>query len=90
MPACSTFFSPASPPRPAPRLPLPLGGSSNHFRTAVVREIGAWDAYNVTEDADLGMRLFRFGYRTEVIDSTTYEEAPGQLLPLAPAAHPLV
>lgn len=74
----------------ARRLPLPLGGSSNHFRTAVVREIGAWDAYNVTEDADLGMRLFRFGYRTEVIDSTTYEEAPGQLLPLAPAAHPLV
>ena len=65
----------------ARRLPLPLGGSSNHFRTAVVREIGAWDAYNVTEDADLGMRLFRFGYRTEVIDSTTYEEAPGQLLP---------
>jgi cellulose synthase/poly-beta-1,6-N-acetylglucosamine synthase-like glycosyltransferase len=58
------------------RLPLPLGGSSNHFRTSILREIGAWDPYNVTEDADLGMRLARFGYRTAVISSTTYEEAP--------------
>jgi glycosyltransferase XagB len=60
------------------RLPLPLGGSSNHFRTAVLRRVGAWDPYNVTEDADLGMRLARFGYRTAVIPSTTYEEAPGR------------
>lgn len=58
------------------RLPLPLGGSSNHFRTATLREVGGWDAYNVTEDADLGMRLARFGYRCGTIDSTTYEEAP--------------
>ncbi len=57
-------------------LPLPLGGSSNHFRTATLREVGGWDAYNVTEDADLGMRLARFGYRSGVIDSTTFEEAP--------------
>ena len=57
-------------------LPLPLGGSSNHFRTDVLRHVGAWDSYNVTEDADLGMRLARFGYRSVVIDSTTYEEAP--------------
>jgi cellulose synthase/poly-beta-1,6-N-acetylglucosamine synthase-like glycosyltransferase len=58
------------------RLPLPLGGSSNHFRTAVLSRMGAWDAYNVTEDADLGMRLARFDYRTAIISSTTYEEAP--------------
>jgi len=57
-------------------LPLPLGGSSNHFRTAALREVGAWDPYNVTEDADLGMRLARFGYRCGVIKSTTFEEAP--------------
>lgn len=57
-------------------LPLPLGGSSNHFFTATLRAVGGWDPYNVTEDADLGMRLARFGYRTCVIDSTTYEEAP--------------
>jgi cellulose synthase/poly-beta-1,6-N-acetylglucosamine synthase-like glycosyltransferase len=63
------------------RLPLPLGGSSNHFRTAVLRRIGAWDPYNVTEDADLGMRLARFGYRTSVIPSTTYEEAPARFGP---------
>jgi cellulose synthase/poly-beta-1,6-N-acetylglucosamine synthase-like glycosyltransferase len=63
------------------RLPLPLGGSSNHFRTSVLREIGAWDPYNVTEDADLGMRLARYGYRTTVIHSTTYEEAPSRFGP---------
>jgi cellulose synthase/poly-beta-1,6-N-acetylglucosamine synthase-like glycosyltransferase len=62
-------------------LPLPLGGSSNHFRTAVLRQVGAWDPYNVTEDADLGMRLARFGYRSTVIASTTYEEAPIRLRP---------
>jgi glycosyltransferase XagB len=59
---------------------LPLGGSSNHFRTSVLREAGAWDPYNVTEDADLGTRLFRRGYRTAVINSATYEEAPATLL----------
>ena len=65
----------------ARRWPLPLGGSSNHFRTDVLRRIGAWDPYNVTEDADLGMRLARYGYRTTVIASTTYEEAPARLRP---------
>lgn len=57
-------------------MPLPLGGSSNHFRTAVLREVGGWDAYNVTEDADLGFRLARFGYRSVSIASSTNEEAP--------------
>src|SRR5256714_5784540 len=59
----------------ASNLPIPLGGTSNHFRTAVLREIGAWDPYNVTEDADLGIRLHKAGYRTAVLDTTTYEEA---------------
>ena len=63
------------------RMPLPLGGSSNHFRTAVLRRIGGWDPYNVTEDADLGMRLSRFSYRSIVIASTTYEEAPARFMP---------
>jgi cellulose synthase/poly-beta-1,6-N-acetylglucosamine synthase-like glycosyltransferase len=60
-------------------LPLPLGGSSNHFDATALREAGAWDPYNVTEDADLGMRLARLGYRATVIHSTTYEEAPAKL-----------
>jgi cellulose synthase/poly-beta-1,6-N-acetylglucosamine synthase-like glycosyltransferase len=60
----------------AMRMPLPLGGSSNHFRAAVLREVGGWDAWNVTEDADLGFRLARFGYRSVTFDSTTKEEAP--------------
>lgn len=57
------------------KLPIPLGGTSNHFRTAVLRKIGAWDPYNVTEDADLGIRIFKAGYRTSIIDAVTYEEA---------------
>jgi cellulose synthase/poly-beta-1,6-N-acetylglucosamine synthase-like glycosyltransferase len=59
-------------------LPLPLGGTSNHFRTEMLRAAGGWDPFNVTEDADLGMRLARFGYLSDVIDSTTYEEAPAR------------
>jgi len=60
------------------RMPLPLGGSSNHFRADVLRQVGGWDAYNVTEDADLGFRLARFGYRTATFASTTQEEAPAR------------
>jgi hypothetical protein len=59
-------------------MPLPLGGSSNHFRTSVLREVGGWDPYNVTEDADLGFRLARFNYRSVMFSSTTYEEAPAR------------
>lgn len=47
-------------------------------RTAVLREVGGWDAYNVTEDADLGFRLARFGYRSTTFASTTFEEAPAR------------
>jgi cellulose synthase/poly-beta-1,6-N-acetylglucosamine synthase-like glycosyltransferase len=57
-------------------LPLPLGGTSNHFRTDILRKIGGWDAYNVTEDADLGYRLARDGWRADVIGPPTDEEAP--------------
>jgi cellulose synthase/poly-beta-1,6-N-acetylglucosamine synthase-like glycosyltransferase len=57
-------------------MPLPLGGTSNHFRTDTLRRIGGWDAYNVTEDADLGIRLARLGYRSVTIHSVTLEEAP--------------
>jgi cellulose synthase/poly-beta-1,6-N-acetylglucosamine synthase-like glycosyltransferase len=56
-------------------LPLPLGGTSNHFRIDALRRIGAWDPHNVTEDADLGIRLARFGWRAGVLASTTGEEA---------------
>lgn len=56
-------------------VPIPLGGTSNHFRIEVLRELNAWDPFNVTEDADLGIRLTQKGYRVGVIDSTTFEEA---------------
>jgi cellulose synthase/poly-beta-1,6-N-acetylglucosamine synthase-like glycosyltransferase len=57
------------------RLPIPLGGTSNHFRTDRLRELGGWDPFNVTEDADLGIRASQRGYTVGVIHSTTYEEA---------------
>jgi cellulose synthase/poly-beta-1,6-N-acetylglucosamine synthase-like glycosyltransferase len=63
------------------RMPLPLGGTSNHFHTATLRALGGWDPYNVTEDADLGMRLARAGYHTTLVPSSTYEEAPSRLVP---------
>lgn len=55
--------------------PIPLGGTSNHIRADVLAKIGAWDPHNVTEDADLGVRIAARGYRTAVLDSTTLEEA---------------
>ncbi len=61
------------------RLPVPLGGTSNHFPRAVLEDLGGWDAWNVTEDADLGIRIARRGGRVGVLDSTTYEEAPEHL-----------
>jgi glycosyltransferase XagB len=57
-------------------LPLPLGGTSNHFKTDVLRQIGGWDAYNVTEDADLGFRLAHYGYQIGMIHRPTYECPP--------------
>lgn len=57
------------------RLPIPLGGTSNHFRTEALRTLGGWDPFNVTEDADLGIRAAMHGYRVGIINSTTYEEA---------------
>lgn len=56
--------------------PIPLGGTSNHFPRAALEKVAAWDPFNVTEDADLGIRLARFGYPTATILSRTYEEAP--------------
>lgn len=56
--------------------PIPLGGTSNHFKTDILKnKLHGWDSFNVTEDADLGMRLYRYGYQTEIIDSITLEEA---------------
>lgn len=57
-------------------MPIPLGGTSNHIAIHKLREMGEWDPYNVTEDADIGIRLARSGYRTEVLSSWTLEESP--------------
>lgn len=55
---------------------LPLGGSSNYFRLSALRAIGGWDDYNLTEDADIGMRLAQHGYRIDMLVLPTYENAP--------------
>ncbi len=60
-------------------VPIPLGGTSNHFRTGMLKKIGGWDPFNVTEDCDLGVRIYTKGFRTCLIDSTTWEEANSKL-----------
>jgi len=57
------------------RLPIPLGGTSNHFDLELLKKLGAWDPFNTTEDADLGVRAAAEGLRVGVINSTTFEEA---------------
>lgn len=59
----------------AMQAPIPLGGTSNHFRLSVLKQLKGWDEYNVTEDCDLGLRLFFSGWRTRIMESTTWEEA---------------
>jgi cellulose synthase/poly-beta-1,6-N-acetylglucosamine synthase-like glycosyltransferase len=56
-------------------LPIPLGGTSNHFKTDILRKVGFWDAYNVTEDADLGLRLYLAGYKVFMVNTWTLEES---------------
>jgi cellulose synthase/poly-beta-1,6-N-acetylglucosamine synthase-like glycosyltransferase len=75
----SLWFGLTLPSMQQSRLPLPLGGTSNHFRTEALLRVGAWDPFNVTEDCDLGLRLAAFKLKTVVLDSTTYEEANSQL-----------
>ena len=54
---------------------IPLGGTSNHFKTEALRKLNGWDAFNVTEDADLGIRIMKQGYKTAIVNSYTMEEA---------------
>jgi cellulose synthase/poly-beta-1,6-N-acetylglucosamine synthase-like glycosyltransferase len=54
---------------------IPLGGTSNHFVTRKLKDLLGWDAFNVTEDCDLGIRIQRAGYRTRMLHTTTWEEA---------------
>ncbi len=60
---------------------IPLGGTTLFFRSDILRALGGWDAHNVTEDADLGLRLARRGFQTQLFDSTTYEEANSRAIP---------
>lgn len=71
----ATWFGLCLPGLDCLQAPIPLGGTSNHFRLDVLRKVGGWDEYNVTEDCDLGLRLFADGYRTRVLDSSTWEQA---------------
>ncbi|MDD5706652.1 MAG: glycosyltransferase [Kiritimatiellae bacterium] len=75
----SAWFDLALPGLAAMRAVIPLGGTSNHFVTEVLRGLLGWDAYNVTEDCDLGVRLARAGYETRMLETTTWEEACSDL-----------
>ena len=60
--------------------PIPLGGTSNHFKTKILKDLKGWDSFNVTEDCDLGVRLAKEGYQTAIMDSITLEEANSSAL----------
>ncbi|MDP8995431.1 MAG: glycosyltransferase [Pseudomonadota bacterium] len=75
----ATLFKLILPALSANQMPIPLGGTSNHFRKKILQSIGGWDAHNVTEDADLGFRLSRLGYQSGMLNSTTFEEATTQI-----------
>ena len=62
-------------------LVVPLGGTTLFLRRAALEHVGGWDAHNVTEDAELGLRLARHGYRTEILATTTFEEANAAVIP---------
>lgn len=72
----AALFDVINPGLAAMAMPIPLGGTSNHFRTGTLKLLRGWDAWNVTEDIDLGLRLARFGFRVLALNSTTAEEAP--------------
>ena len=74
-----TWFDLLMPGLDASESPIPLGGTSNHLNRDRLVELGAWDPFNVTEDCDLGLRLHRAGWRTAIVDSTTFEEANSDL-----------
>jgi glycosyltransferase XagB len=71
----SIWFDYFLPALDALRIPIPLGGTSNHFKISVLRSLHSWDPHNVTEDADLGVRISALGLNVSTIASTTYEEA---------------
>lgn len=75
----SLWFDLLLPGLDAEKAPIPLGGTSNHFITERLVMLAGWDPFNVTEDADLGIRLHKAGYQTAIIDSTTLEEANSKL-----------
>jgi cellulose synthase/poly-beta-1,6-N-acetylglucosamine synthase-like glycosyltransferase len=75
----SMWFDQLLPGLQAANVAIPLGGTSNHFVTARLLELDGWDALNVTEDADLGLRIFVKGWKTAILDTTTYEEATSRV-----------
>ena len=75
----SNWFDMVLPGLAREHFPIPLGGTSNHFVTEKLRELGGWDPFNVTEDADLGVRMYKYKYQTAVVNSTTFEEANSKL-----------
>jgi cellulose synthase/poly-beta-1,6-N-acetylglucosamine synthase-like glycosyltransferase len=75
----SAWFDLALPGLAALDTVMPLGGTSNHFITQPLRDLFGWDAYNVTEDCDLGVRIYRAGYGSRMLDTTTWEEACSSL-----------
>lgn len=60
----------------ASNFPLPISGHSTYFRREVIEKVGAWDAYNVAEDCDIGIRIYRKGFGSgRMLDTHTWEQS---------------
>ncbi|PID52281.1 MAG: hypothetical protein CR972_02285 [Candidatus Moraniibacteriota bacterium] len=58
---------------------IPLGGNTVFFKKHWLERVGGWDEKNLTEDADIGIRMSAAGARTKVIydeEHVTREETP--------------
>jgi cellulose synthase/poly-beta-1,6-N-acetylglucosamine synthase-like glycosyltransferase len=58
---------------------IPLGGTSNHYDLEVLKSMGGHDAYNITEDAALGVHFALENKKIKTINSVTEELAVDEL-----------
>jgi cellulose synthase/poly-beta-1,6-N-acetylglucosamine synthase-like glycosyltransferase len=57
-------------------VPIPLSGHSTYFRREVIEKVGGWDSYNIAEDCDIGIRIYRHGFKSGMmLDSFSWEQS---------------
>ncbi len=60
-------------------IPFGLGGNSFFLATETLKEVGGWDPFNVTEDAELTVRLIKNNVDIKLMNSITHEACPSTM-----------